>query len=214
MIRQILTRAARVLALSVSALSLLLCAAAALDWARSYSAAGELVLGWTGGRPGDGSREGVVGTITSHRGRLEASAVRFTDHNSGLLDFYSDWGFGGLFGMAETYPLADLPAAESAFAVESIARDVVTANTGRGELRVLAVAGGGKVRVPHWLVAPVAGVPGFLAVRALRRRRRRARTGLCVHCGYDLRASEGRCPECGAPIPAPAAAAGAPDHGT
>jgi hypothetical protein len=58
------------------------------------------------------------------------------------------------------------------------------------------------VGLPLWFVVLV-GVPlPVVAVLRLRLRRRTALRGrqcLCLVCGYDLRASGGRCPECGAP---------------
>jgi hypothetical protein len=48
------------------------------------------------------------------------------------------------------------------------------------------------------VVALTALLPGFVLTRWLCARRRR-RAGLCRRCGYDLRASPQRCPECGTP---------------
>ena len=52
--------------------------------------------------------------------------------------------------------------------------------------------------VPHWGVLVAFALLPVLRVTALSDRRRRRRLGLCPACGYDLRATPGRCPECGA----------------
>ena len=54
---------------------------------------------------------------------------------------------------------------------------------------------------PHWLVVLLSAVPPLRWGLRTRQRRRRTRAGLCLNCGYDLRASTERCPECGTPIP-------------
>ena len=66
---------------------------------------------------------------------------------------------------------------------------------GRGAARIKS---GWMVGVPYWCFALATGAGPTLRLRALMRRRRRGRAGLCVACGYDLRATPGRCPECGA----------------
>ena len=51
--------------------------------------------------------------------------------------------------------------------------------------------------VPYWALAVVTGVVPAMWVLWFVRRVVRRRRGLCVRCGYDLRASTDRCPECG-----------------
>jgi hypothetical protein len=56
------------------------------------------------------------------------------------------------------------------------------------------------ISLPCWLLALAAGAWPLTSVALLARRRRRLRRrpGCCRRCGYDLRATPDRCPECGA----------------
>ena len=49
--------------------------------------------------------------------------------------------------------------------------------------------------VPHWFIMALTLAPAALVFY---RHMKRPRVGHCAKCGYDLRASPARCPECGA----------------
>jgi hypothetical protein len=66
------------------------------------------------------------------------------------------------------------------------------------------------VQAPMWFVILLFALLPLVAGVRLARRRRRARrlaAGCCIACGYDLRASPERCPECGRAADAPVGAA-------
>ena len=68
----------------------------------------------------------------------------------------------------------------------------------------LAQLGNGKMlsdvfaaALPDWLLLPLTSILPIRWVRAALRLRKRRRSRQCLHCGYDLRATAERCPECG-----------------
>ena len=60
-----------------------------------------------------------------------------------------------------------------------------------------------RLRIPLWFILLVLSLLPLRTALSSWQRRRRDRMqegGLCTRCGYDLRASTGRCPECGGKI--------------
>jgi hypothetical protein len=56
------------------------------------------------------------------------------------------------------------------------------------------------IRMPYWLIMALFLLPAAAWLHRHVRRRYRLRHGLCLSCGYDLRESPAKCPECGAKV--------------
>jgi hypothetical protein len=183
-------RLARYLLTLCSALSLLLCAAACVLWVRSYWLA-DLVTS----RRLDGGW-----SVQSARGRVTLGVER-SDRSGWPAEWYG-----------VKYIRAKDPSVYDTGVAGLGALNVDAGDTfelwerwglgwgkwqGRGNGPMIAMA-----IVPLWCVAAVTAVLPLgwttLGWRSRVRARRRQRTGLCAGCGYDLRASPKRCPECGA----------------
>jgi hypothetical protein len=61
------------------------------------------------------------------------------------------------------------------------------------------------ITIPLWLPLLLTGLIATLLLLARRRLYNRRKLGHCLQCGYDLRSSKEKCPECGTAIPAIAA---------
>jgi hypothetical protein len=170
----------------VTALSLVLCVAAAVQWARSYRKADLFIL-------------------TSDQGRQQ----RLFSSSFGAYRWGNTWNVNG-FRRADSRVMEsrELPrhwtweretAANrrwSFLGVSYFAGDLARAGfSGEAPIPFRTVV------VPHaWVLLLSIALPALFAGRAAQRRRRqkRAARGLCAACGYDLRATPGRCPECSA----------------
>jgi hypothetical protein len=56
----------------------------------------------------------------------------------------------------------------------------------------------GFILIPYWAIAAVLALLSIWMIVRRRQQRPRSLPGHCRECGYDLRGSEGSCPECGA----------------
>jgi hypothetical protein len=174
-------RIARHLFNTLTLLSLVLCVAASVLWARSYCLTDQVE--W---RNAGGWR-----TVYSARGHVVVAVV--LADSSG-----QDWMF---HGPRYERGLAARPGG-SLFALDYTSSDRFTdwewagfqwhVRRNRRRTHAIAVA-------PFWGLAALTAVPpAFWTIRRLASRRRLARAaGLCPACGYDLRATPDRCPECG-----------------
>jgi hypothetical protein len=178
---------------SLTALSLLLCAAVCLLWVRSYWREGSLT--WTGAR---GPR-----TVVAGERWIEVP-----------------WG-EGVISMAVLRPEAGQTApgmwrAYSSDAARhgfSLYRRILRRSRGSELLWRMGFGSWGTdvysrdgrflfgyryCGVPFWSICVLTAVaPAVWLGRQAKVRSRRV-TGLCARCGYDLRATPHRCPECGA----------------
>ncbi len=95
------------------------------------------------------------------------------------------------------YPMLSSTATSYPGAISGLGFQFVQERKG-GELPASVIR---SVTMP-WAVPVMltAALPGWMAMRRLRRRRRQEGK-FCVGCGYDLRASTERCPECGLAMP-------------
>jgi hypothetical protein len=179
----------------LSALSLLLCVATAALAVGSWR---ESLLGhWYWLRPGAGfvtqhqvsviAREGRLGLLYSgtrvakeNVGYLTPMPAGLSVSRGGTVSFfgnpasYGDWswrGYGYKWRMLTPQQWDSVRLERSAFVI-----------------------------VPSWVVVALTAMPvlirGYTHARH-RRAMRRLATNLCPTCGYDLRASSERCPECG-----------------
>lgn len=162
--------------------SILLCVATCALWVRSYWV--QDVVGWCRTDPADPSRL-ITYNVTVIQGTIGLNSM------SGPTAVLNSVSPGPFHRTVAAEPESRAENAEGGFLSRA------GFEHGRVEIRWLRVTiEGGSV--PIWLPATVAGLLPLLGVTRSIRRRLRTRSNFCSACGYDLRATPDRCPECGA----------------
>jgi hypothetical protein len=170
-----------------SVVSLLLCVAACVLWARSFVWYERVMWASPDKYRRVQSLNGrLVFELTTGYPLKNASSLTSERVNDDQKDI--DWAVGLADGWQSNKDVVDWKLGSFAYAASSAryfpAQRIAT------RVRMLVI--------PYWaVVAATAILPSTALLRMMRRMTRRRR-GLCRNCGYDLRASSERCPECGA----------------
>ena len=183
------SRARSAVATGLAAGSALLCLAALVGWVRSHVSSDSNT--WTDMNDRDGRYVFDVTIFKSRRGVIGLGHERFLEKTVGATDTHTEF--------------------ETAFVARVFGRQSNRAG-GPGWLGFdflynadesdLAAWSAWYVACPYWfLVTLTAITPAWWARGwwSRRRARRRRQRGMCGACGYDLRSSGHRCPECGTP---------------
>jgi hypothetical protein len=175
-----------------SGLSLALCLATVVLWARSYAHHDLAVNGVETGQAQYSALEldsalGVLGIQTAGYSEFDETIRRYGSRGRWWL---------------HTVPIAALDRV-------SLTHRMVGFTGWHTQTIGYGYEGGGgaeqhRLFVPHWAIAALLLVLPARRGLGWLRSSRRHRRGLCQSCGYDLRASPDRCPECGAAIAEPA----------
>jgi hypothetical protein len=175
-------------------------------WARSYRTYDDLALTWCGPFKGDtgNSRWGHV-TVGTRKGTL---SVRYERDEEGtrhvVRDRPRDWWVEHTSGPVGGREAASQFEGKVQFQVLGFGHVRRDPPSPGGILVVSSVKihpvriSGGMFFVPLWAVVLMCALPLIRPTLAIVRRSARRRSGRCPGCGFDLRASPERCPECGA----------------
>jgi hypothetical protein len=180
-------RLLQILLHATTAISLLLFVVTMILWVRSYWVSDHLSLS---------PRRGVHYDISSRPGLILISRSTLTGRTS---DIYSDaldrgpgWSFDS--SAAPKTPVSPFTPEGSHAAWQWLGFDhlaYVQSGPSYG-LRTFR-----RIIFPMWSVALASALPVLQPLVGIVRKKRRRAAGACPVCGYDLRATPERCPECG-----------------
>jgi hypothetical protein len=188
---------------ALSALSLLLCVAVCVLWVRSHVVVDDLL--WRSLRPDERCLNERHLSLRSSGGGFRIAVQWGTmprpDHLGIDPSEYGPVGFVRFTDKSMEYPPAHMQSAAATFAGFGVERGDYPPGGWPDGLHLQWIG----LILPYWFMVLALGPIPLLWLMRVRRAARARAAGLCPACGFDLRASPDRCPECGAAAPVAAA---------